>query len=276
MQEAILRIFADTQKEIHCTTHGGHAKVLAQIAVSKEYSNVIAIGGDGTVNEILQVIAGKNIKLGVVPLGSGNGLARHCKIPLDTDEALQVIKEGANTLIDVGIINDVYFISNAGVAFDAWVCHQIEQSTKRGLKMYVQFVFKNFFSYKSATYHIETDNESFSTKAYFLNAANGKEFGYGFELASEASLKDGLLDLILVKKINLWSGLVFVWQGWRGKLKASKNVLLMKSKSIRIRSNNMQYFQTDGDTHKTEGKCEIRIVPSYLNLIIPANLTHSI
>jgi YegS/Rv2252/BmrU family lipid kinase len=206
LTQAIQYTFGVNGYKIFQTEYGGHAKDLAIQLVNEGIQNIVAVGGDGTVNEIIQVLAKKNITLGIIPTGSGNGLARHCKIPLKMNEAVALLKTGKRTLIDLGKINDVYFISNAGVGFDAVVCNAIKQTKSRGLKMYVRKVIQHYFRYKADTYTIHIDGREFKQKAFFMNVANGKEFGYGFEIAPNATLQDGMLDMIIVKSINPLNG----------------------------------------------------------------------
>ncbi|MBP6624179.1 MAG: NAD(+)/NADH kinase, partial [Chitinophagaceae bacterium] len=184
--------------EIYYTQFGGHATELAKQAIDKKTSIIVAVGGDGTVNEIIQLVAKSESALAIVPTGSGNGLARHCQIPLEIEQAVKLITSGRPEKIDLGKANDIYFISNAGVGFDAIVCQAIKETKSRGLKMYMLKVVQHYFTYKSAYYQIESGGKTFTEKAFLLNVANGKEFGYGFEIAPEANLQDGMLDMILV------------------------------------------------------------------------------
>ena len=268
---AILEHFTDIKHEIHLTEYGGHALHLAQRAVAEESSLVVAVGGDGTVNEVLQAVAESGVPMAIVPTGSGNGLARHCGIPLDIGQAVKLIRSGVTRAIDLGKANEHYFISNAGVGFDAWVCQRIRQTKSRGLTMYIRHVVANFFTYKAATYSITADGKTFVEKAYFLNVANGKEFGYGFEISPEASLEDGLLDMVLVKKINLLNGARFVWDGWRKKLHRNPHCLHIRAKRFEFRAPGLTYFQTDGDAHDCEGICRIDMYPRAIHLLIPEN-----
>ena len=253
------------------TEYGGHATVLAQQALQEKASYVIAVGGDGTVNEVVQVLAHSTISMGIVPTGSGNGLARHCLIPLHIAEAVALLKNAKLSTIDLGKANDKYFISNAGVGFDAQVCQTIKETKSRGLAMYIRKVIQHYFTYKKDTYTITTDSKSFQQEAFFLNVANGKEFGYGFEIAPVASLQDGMLDMILVKSIHFMNGFRFVWNGWRGKLMPSQNCLYLRTTRLEVEGANLRYFQTDGDAHDCQGRCVIEIHPKALNLLVHPN-----
>lgn len=269
---ALLTHLADVKHEVHLTEYGGHALHLAKQAIEKKSSLVVAVGGDGTVNEILQAMVYSGIPMAIVPTGSGNGLARHCGIPIEIDNAVKLITQSKIEKIDIGKCNDTFFISNAGVGYDAFVCHQIKESKSRGLKMYVREVIKHYFSYKPDIYHIKTDEEEFTEQAFFLNVANGTEFGYGFAIAPQASIQDGILDLILVKKINFFNGFRFVWDGWHKSLPKNKDCIFVKAKRIEIESDKgIKFYQADGDGYIGHGKCVIEICPKSLHLLVPEN-----
>jgi YegS/Rv2252/BmrU family lipid kinase len=269
---AINKYLPSNEVDIAYTQYGGHAIELAKKSIDNNCNILVAVGGDGTVNELLQVVMHSSCSLAVVPTGSGNGLARHCNIPLDIELAVKNIAEGKIEKIDIGKANDKYFISNAGVGFDAYVCNFIQQTKHRGLKMYARFVIQKYFSYKPETYTIETETETFIQKAFFLNIANGREFGYGFEIAPNASLQDGLLDMILVKKITPLNGFKFVWDGWNKKITSNKQVIHLKAKKIKITAPGIPYFQTDGDAHNCKNECTIEVITKALQIIVPLHV----
>lgn len=263
-------LFGGKLYEIHKTEYAGHTTDLAREAISKNFTHVVAIGGDGTVNEVVQVLANTTTILSIVPCGSGNGLARHCYIPLDIPSAIALVLKGKAEPIDLGRVNDIYFISNAGVGLDAEVCYDIQHSTQRGLKMYVRFVAKKFIKYKPVQYVITTEQGTIiKEKGYFMNVANGKQFGYGFEIAPEASLQDGILDLILVKKLSVFSSVRFVLDGWRKKLTSNPDCYYLKGKSFTIESEHMKVLQSDGDAHECDGVCRFEVCEKALYLMIP-------
>jgi diacylglycerol kinase (ATP) len=270
---AIEKYFGTDKYVIEKTNYGGHATQLAKDAVSNNYSHVVAIGGDGTVNEVVQVLAQSNCILGIVPCGSGNGLARHAQIPLNIDAAVKNCKDGKAELIDLGKANNVFFISNAGVGIDALVCNDIKTSKYRGLKMYAFQVSKRYFSYKPDQYAIQIDEQkAFEQQGFFLNVANGKEFGYGFQIAPEAGLQDGILDIIIVNSMNIGKGIKFVWDGWRKQLIYNKNCSYFKGKKITVRGKNLNFFQTDGDAHACNGECIFEVKEKALHLMVPVHV----
>lgn len=272
LTKALLKYIVGIKHEVHQTEYSGHALELAKQAVANKSSLIVAVGGDGTVNEVLQAVVHSDIPLAIVPTGSGNGLARHCGIPIEIDKAVELIVQGHLKSIDIGKANDTYFISNAGVGFDAYVCNQIKQTNSRGLKMYIREVIKNYFTYKADTYHIQADQVTLNEGAYFLNVANGKEFGYGFQIAPDASIQDGMLDMILVKKINIFNGAKFVWDGWNKNLMNNAHCIYLKANKIIIKSKNMHYYQTDGDAHECNGICTIELCKNAIQLLVPTSI----
>ncbi|MBK9302134.1 MAG: diacylglycerol kinase family lipid kinase [Bacteroidetes bacterium] len=274
LQSAIDTYLSDKQVQLTYTAYGGHATLLAQEALQLKDTVVVAVGGDGTVNEVIQQLACTNVPLAIIPTGSGNGLARHCQIPINMTQAVALLATGHLLTIDLGKANEKYFISNAGVGFDAWVCNTIKTTKSRGLKMYVWKVIKHYFSYHKDLYTLTTDEKYLKQHAFFLNIANGKEFGYGFQIAPEASLQDGLLDVILAKSITPFNGLKFVIDGWRKRLHKNKNCIYFKTKKIKIESPQLRYFQTDGDAHDCNGICEITLIENALNIMVPSEIKH--
>lgn len=274
-EEAIANYFSTEKIKVEKTKYGGHATDLCKQALLEQYSHVVAVGGDGTVNEVVQMIACTNITLGIVPCGSGNGLARHCGIPLTINEAVKNIRIGKQVCIDLGKANHVYFISNAGVGIDALVCNDIKHSTKRGLKMYMWYVTKRYLSYKPETYSITRDDQkTIQRRGFFLNIANGKEFGYGFQIAPEASLQDGMLDMIVVNSMSMLQGAKFVLDGWNKKLIYNRQCLYERGKQFMVRAAGLTYFQTDGDAHTCAGECTFSVVPEALHLMIPQHINN--
>lgn len=253
------------------TDYAGHAITLARDAITDKENILVAVGGDGTVNEVLQVAAANKTKMAIIPCGSGNGMARHCNIPIDIPAAMACLKSNHFFSIDIAKINEIYFASNVGFGFDATLCHYIKNTNRRGLWMYIRYALVLFYSYKKQYYEIEYDNKILNTEAFMLNVANGKEFGYGFCIAPTASLIDGVLDIMIVKKMNLFYAIQFLWDAWNKKLHRNKNCIHLKAKTIRIYSNKLQQIQTDGDAHNTNNNCNIAILHSQLPLCVPHN-----
>lgn len=201
------------------TKCAGHATELARQAVVKGYDGVIVAGGDGTVNEVSAGLVHTNVPLGILPSGSGNGLARHLEIPLDVEEALGVIAKGITVNCDSGELNGRPFFCTCGTGFDARVStHFAETGGRRGRTSYIRSFLKCFADYKPLRYHIETDDASLDVKALIIAGCNASQYGNNAYIAPSASVRDGMLDITVVLEgnpfqlirdgIQLFSGLI--------------------------------------------------------------------
>jgi diacylglycerol kinase (ATP) len=251
------------------TQYAGHATALAKEYALKNYEAVVAVGGDGTVNETAQGLLYSNTALGIVPKGSGNGLARACKIPIADAKALAIIKKGYIRNIDVGKINEQLFLSNAGTGFDAHVAALCANVNKRGLLMYARTSIQAFNTYKSKQYTINIDGVEYTEKAIMVSIANGNEFGYGFKIAPNASIYDGKLDVVIIKPLNFINAGRVSFQAWWGNLLKYSKVIHKVGKYITITCNEDSTYQIDGDAKGIENKLDIQINNKALNVIVP-------
>lgn len=180
------------------TEFAGHASQLASDAVKKGYDMVIAAGGDGTVNEIASTLSNTPVTLGIIPLGSGNGLARSLGIPQDVTEAVKIIAAQHVTRCDRGMVNGLPFYCTFGVGFDAAVSEKFASMKRRGRITYVRSVFREFLNYQSQPYAISIDGNVITERAFLIAACNASQYGNNAYIAPQADLSDGLLDLIVV------------------------------------------------------------------------------
>jgi diacylglycerol kinase (ATP) len=271
LQDSIASIFTAQKFEPHFyyTEYAGHATTIAAQCATQQFETVVAVGGDGTVNEVARGIINTGTALGIVPKGSGNGLARTCNIPLQADKALQLIAKGYVKNIDIGFANGELFLSNAGTGFDSYVAMQCKQKNARGLMMYIRTSVAAFTTYKSKSYSIEIDGVEKNHKAIMVSVANGNEFGYGFKIAPTASNFDGKLDVMIIKPLNFFTAGKVSFHAWWGNLNKYSKVTHVVGKKIIIRSKQMLDFQIDGDARLAEHVLEIDIQPKALNVIVP-------
>ena len=188
--------------DVKVTEYAGHARVLAHEAVEQHYDMVVAIGGDGTINEVGTQLIGTDIALGVIPCGSGNGLSRCLNIPHDPAKALELINRAAVCLIDTVEVNGLPFISISGTGYDAQVADDYARDTRHGFNTYLHYIVKNYFSLGEKEYTLQLADRSFTTKAFFISFANSNQMGNDFPISPKASLWDGLVDLCIVRKPN--------------------------------------------------------------------------
>lgn len=247
----------------------GHGADLAREAVRRGVDTVVAVGGDGSINEISQGLLGSKTALAIVPLGSGNGLARALKIPLDVNVALQIVANGNRKPMDAGFANEHLFLSNAGVGFDALIADRFQHSKKRGLINYARLVIGGFSSYRPSRYRINVDGEQREQQAFLMTVANGNQFGYEFKLAPDASVYDGMLDICMVPPLHFWDLLPLSMHSLRG----TKNRYMkhFTGKEIEVSSEDLSCLQVDGDAVPlSNGKTVyFRIAPGALQVIVP-------
>jgi YegS/Rv2252/BmrU family lipid kinase len=243
------------------TEYAGHAAEIAKNAVEKNLDIVVAVGGDGTINEIASSLVGTNTSLAIVPCGSGNGLARDMKIPLHYKKAIHLINSLNIKQIDVGVCNNQYFFSLAGVGFDAKVAYDFNRGKTRKLLGYVWAVSKAFFTTQEQYYEIELENEKISGHYFFITIANCSQWGFNVKMAPKAKFDDGKLDVVLCKKTSYISTILFIVKVLAGKIEESKNVSLKTSNRISISSNKDFYYHIDGDARGVSQQIEAGICP---------------
>lgn len=180
------------------TEGSGDASWFAEQAVAHDYDMVISAGGDGTVNEIAGVLSHTSTKLGILPLGSGNGFARSLGIPQDVEEALKVIAEGYSLRCDRGVVNGLPFYCTFGVGFDAAVSEKFSKMKRRGRITYVKSVFREFLNYQPEPYALSIGGSVLTEKAFLIAVCNAPQYGNNAYIAPHAKLSDGMLDITVV------------------------------------------------------------------------------
>jgi len=188
--------------DVRYTTCRGDATRLAGEAAKSGYTGVLAAGGDGTINETARALCGTGVALGIIPAGSGNGLARHIGIPIDPELSLRVIEQQHMEAIDYGTVNGSEFFCTMGVGFDAAVSHRFARKHRRGKLMYVKSAIDELTGYKPETYTISANGNIITGKAFIIAVANASQYGNNAYIAPEASITDGLLDVTIVRPGN--------------------------------------------------------------------------
>ncbi len=249
------------------TTHAGHGTVLAGEAVANGAGAVIAVGGDGSVRDVAKGLQGTQAALGILPKGSGNGLARSLGIPLKEEQAIERINLGKLRLIDVGFANEELFLSNAGVGFDALIARAFATSKRRGLKAYSWLVTKHLWQFQSPIWQITVDGKSWQEEAFMINVANGSQLGYNFRIAPHALPDDGWLDLSIVRKFPKVIGGSIAWKAFRGTIHQSPYVKHLRVRTISISNPELQFMQTDGDAHSCGHSIDFRVAEKALKII---------
>lgn len=231
------------------------------------YSSVVACGGDGTVNQVASVVSNTNMALGIFPLGSGNGLARSNRIPMDLHKALKIIERGNIKQIDGATINQYPFFCTAGVGFDAHIANEFAISTKRGVVTYFKTTVKEFFGYKPNDYKINIDGKIIETKAFLITIANAGQWGNDVYIAPEAELSDGILNISILKPFSLFAIPMIGVKLFSKKIHTSIQLQSEKGKNIDIEFDGEFPVHFDGEPLKIANKLSIKISPLALKII---------
>lgn len=264
----IKKILDHTQFEatIVYTERAMHGSDLAKDAVGV-YDYVIAVGGDGTVNEIASAIVGTNIALGIIPFGSGNGLARFLGIPMDTGKSIETINGERVEIIDSAKLNTRRFFNLAGMGFDAHIAEVFSHDKNRGFWAYIKSSFREISKYKADTYHINIDGTEYVRDAFMLSIANSSQFGNNAHVSPCASVQDGLLDVCIIKQFPLWR---FIEMGIRMFAKTadkSKYVEIIRGKNVIIKRSADGPVHLDGEPQMMGREINIEMVPASLRII---------
>lgn len=250
------------------TEYAGHAAEIAEEAAKKEYDVIVAVGGDGTINEVAGKLVHSDKVLAIIPFGSGNGLGRFLNIPLNSKKAIDLINTGTYKLIDTAELNGKKFFNMAGMGFDAHLSAVFAGNKKRGLQSYVTLGFKEITSYKAQSYCIEIDNEKYDTQAFAISIANSSQYGSNVYISPQSSLTDGYLDVCIIHPISLVKLPLLAFQMITAKTHKSTLVKIIRGKHIKIERNSTDAVHLDGEPLTLGTALEIKIVPASLKVLV--------
>ena len=257
-------------------TNGDYSFLEPAIAKDK-FTDIIIAGGDGTVNQVVGSLLKYDVNFGIIPCGSGNGLAFTAKIPKQYSKALDIVFNGKAISIDGFNINDRFACMLCGLGFDAKVAHDFANQPKRGLTTYIKQVVRNFFFAKTYSFIIQPGEKEFETDAYFISIANSNQFGNNFTIAPKASLHDGLLDIVIVTKQNKLSMIFQTLRQVAGVnrlqidsvIDRDKAVIYFQTEQLNIFNKSMAPLHIDGEPQATFQKLKIKIMKKCFRLIQP-------
>jgi diacylglycerol kinase (ATP) len=247
----------------------GDGTGLAKDAVIAGVNVVVAVGGDGTVNEIGQALVSSETALGIIPTGSGNGLARHLKIPFDFNKAIDVINRCKIRKIDTATINDQVFLSIAGVGYDAYVAKKFADAPKRGFFTYFRIVSNEYPLYRPKKYILEIDGKIIKRKALLITFANSNQFGNNTSIDPQAKLDDGLIDVCIVRRIPLFLVPFYVPMLFSKTFHKTHYIEIIRAKTAIVTRKKGKTIHLDGDPSKTGKVLEMKVNPLSLNIIVP-------
>ena len=251
------------------TDYAGHATELALQAVVEKYDIVVAVGGDGSVNEIAKSLINTKVQLGIIPLGSGNGFARSLNIPILPAQALRNVFYGKVKAIDVGYVNDQPFFSTCGFGFDGIVSHDFAQLKSRGFFSYAYSMLRTFFKYRASKFEITTNGNTEKVKALSIIFANANQFGYNIKLSKKAEMDNGLFDLCIMEDVPKWKGLLYGLLFGLNQIESVRAFSVKKSKEAHIKIENPEYWHIDGDAKPLITEAKIRMEKQALQVIVP-------
>ncbi|HOZ90229.1 MAG: diacylglycerol kinase family lipid kinase [Bacteroidia bacterium] len=244
----------------------GHATTLAAEAVKDKIDLVVCVGGDGTVNETAQALKGSETSLAIVPTGSGNGLARHLRIPMNYKRAIGLINDGKKFAIDTFLVNDRFAVNLAGVGFDALVAHRFAALKVRGLQSYIKTVIRSISDFEEMKF---TDVSGQQQKAWLMCIANSSQFGNNARIAPAAQVNDGMLDVVMIKRPSVLKMIPFAVKMFNGKLETSNSYRCIRVKKYSVDFEKEQPMHIDGEPAGMASSVEVQLIPQSLNIIIP-------
>ena len=253
--------------QVEWTRYAGHAEELTRRYVEQRFDAVIAVGGDGTVNEIARELVQTPVALGIIPCGSGNGLARHLHIPLETIGAVRVINQFVVECLDYGKINDVPFFCTCGVGFDAFVSSKFAQSEKRGMLSYLENTLREGLKYKPDTYEIDIEGETSKYKAFLIACANASQYGNNAYIAPHASMSDGLMDVTIMEPFTMLEAPQIAIQLFNKTLNLNSRIKTFRCKNIHIHRERPGVVHFDGDPMMAGTDIDVQLIGNGLNII---------
>jgi diacylglycerol kinase (ATP) len=259
------------QIEVDYTRQKKHAIELAKAAVAKKPDYIVACGGDGTINEVASCLVGTTIKLGIIPVGSGNGLASNLNIPRNFDKAATVIKNGNTAFIDVGKINQYYFFSNMGIGIDAMIIKKYEHSGNRTLSSYIKAALSSSFQFKAQHAVVKYNGKTLKVNPFMLFISNSNEMGYNMSLTPNASLSDGVLDMVIIPELTFLEKLLLGFNVLRNSIEKFKKAAYTTISEVSIEMPQKIFIdvQIDGELQNLKTNIvQVSILPKSIEVLI--------
>ncbi len=250
------------------TKYSGHASEIAENAKNDDADVVVAVGGDGTVNEVARSVVNSDTALGIIPCGSGNGLARHLMIPMEPHKAVEVINMHVVHELDYGIINGIPFFCTCGMGFDAFISMKFAESGKRGPVSYLENILREGLKYKPELYEIRDDDGTTSYKAFLVSCANASQYGNNAYIAPQASMSDGLLDVIIMEPFDMLDAPQISIDMFNKTLDKNSKIKTFRTKHIQVHREKEGYIHYDGEPVMTNADVDISVVNKGIKIII--------
>jgi diacylglycerol kinase (ATP) len=253
--------------EIVYTEGPKHAIELSKEAAQAGFDVVVAVGGDGSAHEVGLPLIGTNTALAIIPAGSGNGLARYLKLPMDHKKAIQRINNYTIRRIDTGVINNDVFLSTTGMGFDAFIAWKFALFGPRGLFSYVWLIFQEYFRYKPKSYKIEVNGEVIETEAFVVICGNSNQWGNNAIIAPKAEIDDGMLDLAVCKPFPFYAVFIMASLLFAGSVEESPYMTIYRAPSMKITQTTV-LAHVDGEPVRLGRELNISVNPLSLNVLV--------
>ena len=250
------------------TNYSGHAYEIAKDAKEKGFYAVVAVGGDGTVNEVAKAIVHSDTALGILPCGSGNGLARHLMLPLDIQKAVEVINMNTVHDLDYGLINNIPFFCTCGMGFDAFISMKFAEAGKRGPVTYLENILREGLKYKPETYEIIDENGTSIRRAFLISCANASQYGNNAYIAPQASMSDGLLDITIMEPLDMIEASQISIDMFNKTLNNNSKIKTFKTKHIQVHREKAGFIHYDGEPVMTDADVDISVVNKGIKIIV--------
>ena len=249
--------------------YAGHAREIAAMAVNEGIDVVVAIGGDGTINEVGSALVGTGTALAIVPSGSGNGLARHLRISMNASRALQVLNNGQVGLFDYCTVNGKPFFCTCGMGFDAEVSYKFANEGTRGFITYIKTTLTEFFKYKAQDYTIDIDGKTLQDRAFVIACCNAAQYGNNAYIAPRATMQDGLIDVTVMHGFNLAQSALIGARLFSRQLDKDRHVSIYRGKHVSIERKADDIIHIDGDPITMPAKLDFQIVSKGIRILVP-------
>lgn len=258
---------------IRITGYPNHATEIAKKAAGKNHKYVIVAGGDGTVNEVAKALVHTNTTLGIIPSGSGNGLARELGIPLDSEKAIQIILDSHTRTIDYGIANGHIFFCTCGFGFDAFISDRFAEGKKRGPLGYVRNILESVVDFRSEEYEITFDEGTLTERAFILTCANASQYGNDAHIAPGASMDDGMINVSILKPLNALEIPQTTLQLFTNNIDRNSKMTTLVTRNLQIKRSGAGVMHVDGEPVSTGNEIKVETIHRGLKVLAPANTT---
>jgi diacylglycerol kinase (ATP) len=271
--DSISRQFSSGLYEVHYTEYPGHAYEIAQEKIRQGFTWIVAVGGDGTVNEVASALVNTRCVLGIIPVGSGNGLARYLGIPLQVSDAMTMIAHHKTRIIDAGKVNGRYFFCTCGTGFDASVGKEFSRDSKRGMMSYIRATIHQYIHYSPKTYILKTSRKKIKLKAFLVTFANSGQYGNNAYIAPNAVIDDGMLDLCILRPFPRTSTITLGLRLFFKNIDQSPylEVMRVKKATLKRKGHKKITIHVDGEPITMKGTLRFKVIPEAIQVMVPGS-----